>query len=173
VRVIAATNRDLKSEIANGTFREDLFYRLNVFPIRLPPLCKRKDDIPLLVNHFVQKYSAKIGKQVTTVSQKVMERLQAYDWPGNVRELENIIERAVIVCQDSSLKIGDWLPQQGASSAPAELTTLEDAEKAHILKALEFTDWRVSGAKGAARVLGIKPTTLESRMKKLGIRRPT
>jgi transcriptional regulator with GAF, ATPase, and Fis domain len=172
VRVIAATNRNLKNEIAAGTFREDLFYRLNVFPIQLPPLRKRKEDIPLLVHHFVHKYSIKVGKRIETVSQKAMERLQAYHWPGNVRELENIIERAVIVCQNSCLKAGDWLPQKGISSAPAELTTLEEAEKVHILKALEFTEWRISGAKGAAKILGMKPTTLESRMKKPGIRRP-
>ena len=122
VRVIAATNRDLQSEIANGAFREDLFYRLNVFPIQLPPLRKRKDDIPLLVNHFVRKYSTKVGKQIKTVSQKVMERLQTYHWPGNVRELENIIERAIIVCPDSCLKIGDWLPQKPRQNTMARTT---------------------------------------------------
>ena len=169
VRVIAATNRDLDSEIVNGAFREDLFYRLNVFPIQLPPLRTRKDDIPLLVNHFVQKYSTKIGKRIDTVSQKVMGRLQAYHWPGNVRELENIVERAVIVCQGACLKVGDWLPQKDAPPDLSELTTLEEAEKAHILRALESTNWRVSGDKGAAKILGVKRTTLEARMKKLGI----
>jgi len=173
VRVIAATNRDLENEIANGVFREDLFYRLNVFPIHLPPLRKRKEDIPLLMNHFVQKYSTKIGKQIDTVSPKVMERLQVYHWPGNVRELENIIERAVIVSPGKRLEVGDWLPQKNTPPGISELTTLEDAEKAHILKALEFTNWRVSGAKGAARILGLNPQTLISRMKKLGISRPT
>ncbi|MCP4400400.1 MAG: AAA domain-containing protein [bacterium] len=172
VRVIAATNRGLEKEIANGAFREDLFYRLNVFPVQLPPLRKRKDDIPLLVNHFVQKYNTKIGKRVDTVSQKVMERLQTYHWPGNVRELENIVERAVIVCQGNCLKVGDWLPKKDLPPGQPELTTLEDAEKAHILKALEFTEWRISGVRGAAKILGMKPTTLESRMKKLDIRRP-
>ena len=173
VRVIAATKRDLDKEIANGAFREDLFYRMNVFPIHLPPLRKRKDDIPLLANDFVVETHTKVGKRIDTVSQEVMERLQAYHWPGNVRELENIVERAVIVCQGSRLKEGDWLPRKDVPPGLSELTTLEEAEKAHILKVLESTNWRISGPKGAAKILDMKPTTLESRMKKLAINRPT
>lgn len=173
VRVIAATNRDLEQAIENGTFREDLFYRLNVFPIRIPPLRERKQDIPLLVNHFVQEYSTKVGKRIETVSQKVMERLQAYHWPGNVRELENIIERAVIISRGTQLELGDWFSQEKAPSDVSQIATLEEVERAHIIKALQFTRWRVSGAKGAAEILGMNPYTLVSRMKKLGISRPT
>ena len=173
VRIIAATNRDLEQSIKGGTFREDLFYRLNIFPIRIPPLRERKEDIPLLVNHFVQKYSSKVGKRIETVSQKVMERLQAYYWPGNVRELENIIERAVIISRGPHLELDDWFSPKEASSEVSQLATLEEVERAHIVKALQFTRWRVSGTKGAAEILGMNPYTLVSRMKKLEISRPT
>ncbi len=172
VRVIAATNRNLEQAIENGRFREDLFYRLNVFPIHIPPLRERKEDIPLLVNHFVQKYSSKVGKRIETVSQKVSEHLQAYHWPGNVRELENIIERAVIISRGTQLELGDWFSQEKAPSDVSQVATLEEVERAHITKALQFTRWRVSGAKGAAEILGMNPYTLVSRMKKLAIRRP-
>ncbi len=173
VRVIAATNRNLEQAITNGTFREDLFYRLNVFPIHIPPLRERKEDIPLLVNHFVQKYSSKVGKVIKTVSQKIMERLQDYHWPGNVRELENIIERAVIISRGNQLELGDWFSQKEASSEISQIATLKTVERAHIIKALQFSRWRVSGTKGAAEILGMNPYTLVSRMKKLGISRPT
>ncbi len=172
VRVIAATNRNLEQAIANGTFREDLFYRLNVFPLRIPPLRERKEDIPLLVNHFVQKYGSKVGKRIETVSQKVMERLQTYHWPGNVRELENIIELAIIISRGDQLELGDWFSQKEAPSDVSQIATLEEVERAHIIKALQFTRWRVSGAKGAAEILGMNPYTLVSRMRKLGISRP-
>jgi DNA-binding NtrC family response regulator/ligand-binding sensor domain-containing protein len=171
VRVIAATNRNLEEAIKNGKFREDLYYRLNVFPIMIPPLRERKEDIPLLVKHFMEKYSAKAGKQVEMVSQNLIDKLQAYSWPGNVRELENIIERAVIITPGKKLILGDWLPISEAQSEDSDILTLEEIEKKHILRALEKTGWRVSGEKGAAKILGLKSTTLEARMKKLDIGR--
>ena len=170
IRVIAATNRDLKKSMGNGSFREDLYYRLNVFPINVPPLRERKDDIPLLVKIFIQKFSTKVGKQIEKVPQKVMDRLLAYYWPGNVRELENIIECAVIVCQGKRLELGDWLPKTDTPSGISHFSTLEENERQHIIEALEITGWRVSGEKGAAKILGINPKTLESRMKKLIIK---
>ena len=170
-RVIAATNRDLKAEIQHGRFREDLYYRLYVFPITIPPLRERKEDIPLLVNHFVKKYSARTGKKIESVSQHIIDTLGAYPWPGNVRELENVIERAVIVSQGKQLKLDDWLPQPvGELDEPTTLG-LEDMERSHILKVLEQTAWRISGEKGAARILNINASTLRSKMEKLGIKR--
>jgi transcriptional regulator with GAF, ATPase, and Fis domain len=171
VRIIAATNRDLKAEIEKGNFREDLFYRLNVFPITLPPLRERKEDIPLLVNYFVKKHSAKIGRQIETVTQSIINTLQKYHWPGNVRELENIIERALITSKGKKLSLSDWLPKPDIITNNDEIFTLQENEREHIIKALEKTDWRISGENGAAKILGIKRTTLEARMKKLSIRR--
>jgi len=171
VRVIAATNRNLEKAVEKGGFRADLYYRLNVYPIKCPPLREHKEDIPLLVNHFVRKYGAKTGKNIETIPQQVMETLQAYHWPGNVRELENVIERAVIVSQGNQLELGEWLPKAGVSSSKSHISSLEDNEREHIIKALELTGWRVSGEKGAAKILGIKSPTLVSRMKKLGIER--
>ena len=172
VRVITATHRNLEEAVTNGDFREDLFYRLNVFPIICPPLRERKEDIPLLVEHFIGKYSAKTGKKIDTVSHKVMDALQAYDWPGNVRELENIVERAVIVSRETQLELGNWLRESPVSSGPTSIPTLVEKEREHILAVLEQTGWRVRGERGAAELLRIKPTTLESRMKKLKIERP-
>ena len=171
-RVIAATNRDLDQAMKNGTFREDLFYRLNVFPIHVPPLRERKDDIPLLVEHFLRRYCKKTGRSISVIPQKAMDTLQAYPWPGNVRELENIIERAVILSRGTRLELGDWFSSQDVPAGVSEILTLEESERRHILKALELTRWRVSGDKGAAKILRIHPQTLVSRMKKLGIRRP-
>jgi transcriptional regulator with GAF, ATPase, and Fis domain len=171
IRIIAATNRDLEKAIENSSFREDLYYRLNVFPIQAPSLRERKEDIPFLVNHFINKFCKKIGRKIKIIPQKVMDGLLAYDWPGNIRELENIIERAVIVCQGKRLEPGDWLPQKYVPAGASSITTLEEMEKAHILKVLESTRWQVSGEKGAAKILGLNQNTLVSRMKKLGIRR--
>ncbi len=171
VRIIAATNRNLEKAIGNGEFREDLYYRLNVFPITVPPLRERKEDIPLLVGHFIEKYSAKTGKQIHETSQKVMDRLMAYDWPGNIRELENIIERAVVISEGTKLTTGSWIPEKQRNE-PDGMMTLEENERRHILRALKSTNWRVSGDQGAAKILGIKRTTLQARMKKLGIERP-
>jgi transcriptional regulator with GAF, ATPase, and Fis domain len=148
-----------------------LYYRLNVFPIQIPPLRERREDIPLLIPHFVKRYSARAGKKIESIPQEVMDTLLAYRWPGNVRELENIIERAVIISTGPKLMLGDWLPRADSSPAPTTIGTLEESERHHILVALEKTNWRVSGEKGAAKLLGINPKTLESRMKKLEIRR--
>jgi len=171
VRVIAATNRDLAKAVQENQFRSDLFYRLNVFPIRLPPLQERKEDIPLLVRHLVLKYNTKLGKKIEVIPPKIMEALQAYSWPGNIRELENIIERAVIISQGSRLDPGEWLPKPSATLRTSRIPTLEEFEREHIISVLETAGWRVSGEKGAAKLLGMKPTTLEARMKKLGIER--
>jgi transcriptional regulator with GAF, ATPase, and Fis domain len=173
VRVIAATNRNLEQAIIDGTFREDLYYRLNVVPIHIPPLRDRDNDIPLLVEHFIQKYSKKVGKHIDTVTQNVMHILQAYHWPGNVRELENIIERAVILSRGSRLQLGNWFAEKTSEEEePTHFSSLEDAERAHIQRVLEFTQWRVSGENGAAEILDINPQTLYSRMKKLRLKRP-
>jgi DNA-binding NtrC family response regulator/ligand-binding sensor domain-containing protein len=171
VRIIAATNRDLKAEIEKGNFREDLFYRLNVFPIIIPPLRERKEDIPLLVNYFVKKHGARIGRDIESVSQNIINALQTYFWPGNVRELENIIERALITSEGKKLTLSDWLPKHELNINSDEFLTIQDNERQHIIKALEKTDWRISGENGAAKILGIKRTTLEARMKKLNIYR--
>ncbi len=171
VRVIAATNRDLEKAMAAGRFRVDLFYRLNVFPIRIPPLRERPEDVPLLVRYFVAKYGQKLGKVIDTISQPVMQRLAAYRWPGNARELENVIERAVIMSSGPRLDLGDGLSAPAAVPQEARVPTLGELERAHIVTVLESTGWRVSGPRGAARLLGLKPTTLEARMKKLGVKR--
>jgi len=171
VRVIAATNRNLEKAIANEEFREDLYYRLNVFPITIPSLRDRKDDIPLLVNHFIKKFTAKMGKTLNVVPQKTMETLYAYYWPGNIRELENIIERAVIISDGNRLELGDWFPKRESGGSVQMFQTIEEREREQILEALERTHWKVSGTNGAADLLGLKPTTLEARMKKLGISR--
>jgi formate hydrogenlyase transcriptional activator len=171
VRVIAATNRDLLQAVETGAFRSDLFYRLNVFPIRLPPLRERKEDIPLLVRHFAARCGPKVGKRIDTVSRKALDSLMDYEWPGNVRELQNVVERAVILSPGSELVLGDWHPAGASPSRTMARRTLDEVQREHILKVLEATGGRVSGERGAARVLGLKPTTLESRMKKLGIYR--
>ncbi len=171
VRMIAATNRDLEDCIQEGKFRADLFYRLNVFPIRIPPLRERKEDIPLLVKYFVMKYGARFRKNIERIPQITVDALLAYSWPGNIRELENLIERAVILCQSTQLEPGKWLPQPRGIRPESRIPTLEELEKEHILEVLEMSCWRVSGERGAAKLLGLKPTTLEARMRKLGIRR--
>ena len=174
VRVIAATNRNLLQAIEKKEFREDLYYRLNVFPIVCPPLRDRKEDIPLLVKHFCQKHEGKIGRKITNIPAKVMDALMAYNWPGNIRELENIIERAMILSPGGSLEYGEWIPVERISTTTNGNTSaikLEDVEKEHIIEVLKKTGWKVSGEKGAARILGLNPTTLEARMKKMGIKR--
>ena len=174
VRVIAATHNDIPKAIEEREFRPDLYYRLNVFPIHSPALRDRRQDIPLLVRHFVLKYATRMGKPIANIPKQALDALTAYDWPGNIRELANILERSVIVSRGSTLELGDWLAPAARPAAPSpETRTLEDAERAHILEALEKTKWRVSGPSGAAVRLGLKPTTLESRMKKLGIARPS
>jgi len=166
VRVIAATHRDLKKEAALGHFREDLFYRINVFPIEIPPLRERTEDIPLLVWTFVNEFSEKIGRKIQTVTRKSMEALQRYPWPGNVRELRNVIERAVIISPGDVLKI--QLPRLTEADRQATIT-LEEAEYQHILGVLEKTAWRIKGPRGAAEILGLKPSSLYTIMERLGI----
>ena len=163
VRVIAATNRDLAEKVQNGSFRQDLYFRLNVFPIHLPPLRKRVGDIPLLTWAFVREFEKKMGKRIESIPKNTMEALQHYPWPGNVRELRNIIERALIVTSGSQLDL-----QMPEVSEPA-LQTLRGAEYLHIVSVLEKTGWRVKGPRGAAELLGMKPTTLYTTMQRLGI----
>jgi DNA-binding NtrC family response regulator len=172
-RLIAATNRDLETEVEKGTFRQDLFYRLNILPITIPPLRDHVDDIPLLVNHFVTNLNRKTGKTITSIPKKVLDRFMEYHWPGNIRELENIVERGHVLSSGSSLEVGDWLKHgKNEKNGNTDILPLEDNEKHHILKALKQTRWRIRGKGGTAELLQINPTTLESRMKKLGIERP-
>jgi formate hydrogenlyase transcriptional activator len=171
VRIIAATNRNLEEELRKGRFREDLFYRLNVFPINIPPLRQRVEDIPLLVNHFVAKYNKKIGKKIESVSTDTLDTLRKYLWPGNVRELESVIERGVIISQGGSLQVLDLLDafRKTEESAEGDVKVLSLLEQDHIRQVLQKTGWRIDGAKGAALLLGINPSTLRSRMRKYGI----
>ena len=171
VRIIAATNRNLEEEVKNGKFREDLFYRLNVFPITMPPLRQRKEDIPLLVNHFVAKFNKKIGKKIETVSRETLNSLQEYHWPGNVRELESIIERAVIISQGGALQVLDRLENLRKPVEPSEqdFKALVEMEHDHILQVLQKTGWRIEGKNGAAILLGLNASTLRARMRKYGI----
>lgn len=169
VRVIAATNRDLAKEVSQGRFREDLYYRLNVFPLTVPPLRERREDIPLIVWAFVKEYGEKMGRRIESIPRNSMQGLQRYSWPGNVRELKNVVERAVILSKGPGLHVE--VPEIPESEEPKSIMTLKELEKNHIVKTLEKTKWRVSGEKGAARILDINSKTLFFRMKKLGIRR--
>jgi len=171
VRIIAATNRDLQEEVKSGKFREDLFYRLNVFPITMPPLRQRKDDIPLLVNHFIAKFNNKIGKKIESVSKDTLKSLQGHNWPGNVRELESAIERAVIISQGSTLQVLDRFDTSKKADEPAgeEIRSIVELEHDHILWVLQKTSWRIEGRNGAATILGLNASTLRARMRKYGI----
>ena len=169
VRVIAATHRNLEQRIAEDSFREDLFYRLNVFPIRIPPLRERVEDIPLLAWRFVDEFSRAFGKRIDTIPRENMTELQRYSWPGNIRELRNVVERAMIVATGPQLVIA--LPPR-TSAAVKISDRLADVEREHIRSVLETSAWRIRGAGGAADRLGLKPTTLETRMSKLGLKRP-
>jgi formate hydrogenlyase transcriptional activator len=174
-RLIAATNRDLAAMVEEQTFRSDLYYRLNVFPIRVPPLRERPEDIPLLVRHFVQQFSRRIGKHIDAIPSETMNALVAYQWPGNIRELQNVIERAVILSRGPMLKV-PMEELQARVSAPQTVNgkgiraLLDDTERQQILSALEQSNWIVAGPNGAAARLGMKRSTLQSRMQKLGIR---
>jgi PAS domain S-box-containing protein len=173
VRIIAASNRDLEDEVNHGRFRQDLFYRINVFPFTVPPLRHRKEDIPLLVKWFVDRFNRKMDKNITSIPKALIKHLQAYDWPGNVRELENVIERAVITSKVSILKLTDNLVIPAKVRSRAKLKeTLTEVERAQILNTLENTGWKIEGTNGAAGVLGLAPSTLRDRIKKLGIRKP-
>jgi formate hydrogenlyase transcriptional activator len=168
VRIIAATNRNLKMEVDHGTFREDLWYRLNVYPITTPPLRQRKEDIPLLVQHFVATYAKKFNKSISSVSPRTMDEFQAHSWPGNIRELANVIERAVVHTHGDVLQVFDHF-KAVSETVPTE--TLEAVEREYILRTLENTGWRIEGPHGAAKILGLNPSTLRTRMIKLGIQR--
>jgi DNA-binding NtrC family response regulator len=174
VRVIAATNRDLKTAVANGTFRADLFYRLNVFPVEVPPLRERKDDIPLLVRHFTQQFARRMNKVIDTISSATMDALRRYHWPGNIRELQNVIERSVILCETEIFSIDEsWLPQQPFLTEPRtqiELSRRLEAEEMDMIEAaLKESGGRVFGPTGAAAKLGIARSTLESKIRSLKI----
>jgi formate hydrogenlyase transcriptional activator len=196
VRVIAATNRDLQDAVRSGRFRPDLFYRLNVFPIEIPPLRERRADIPQLVMFFLLRFSRKLGKQISAVAPEVMQRLSAYEWPGNIRELQNVIERAVVLCEGSVLEIDlapltavpgqdrEPVPPSGTAEVPSagepagrvdpgttsvDIVSLEEVERRHIVAALESAAGVIHGPKGAAQMLKLHPNTLRSRMEKLGI----
>ena len=174
VRLVAATHRDLVKMVAEGHFREDLFYRLNVFPLVLPPLRERRDDIPRLVRHFTQQFARRMGRRIETIPSAVMDALVRYPWPGNVRELQNVIERAVILSPGPSLQVppGDLQPATTQSAEPTAMAvTLADAEREHIVAALRETGWVVGGPKGAAARLGMKRSLLYWKIKKLGISR--
>jgi formate hydrogenlyase transcriptional activator len=170
-RIVATTNRNLEEEVRRGRFRQDLYYRLNVFPITVPPLRQRKEDIPLLVQAFIERYARKLGKQITSIQKETMKALQDYPWPGNVRELESVLERAVILCPGPVLQLADKLE---ISSLPLSSTvrTMEEMERNQILKTLSETRWRIEGKDGAAAILSLHPSTLRARMHKLGILRP-
>ncbi len=176
LRIIAATNRNLTEEIAAGRFRSDLYYRLNVFPITMPPLRNRKEDIPLLVEHFVAMFARRSGKRIDQIPKPPMERLVDYHWPGNVRELCNVIERASITSPGPELLLSETLSQDsqvshGRVDSPDDFLSLKEMEHRHILKALKTTSWCISGDGGAAKLLNINPFTLRNRMKKLDLKR--
>jgi PAS domain S-box-containing protein len=171
VRVLAATNRDLFREVQEGRFREDLFYRLNVFPVTIPSLRERREDIPFLVKHYLKQVNKKMGKLVNTVPRETMKELMDYPWPGNIRELQNVIEKAVITTRDSILRV-EFVNKLHSSSVP-NVSRLEDVERDHILRILKQNGWQVSGKRGIAAILGINPSTLRFRMKKLGITKPS
>jgi formate hydrogenlyase transcriptional activator len=172
LRLVAATNRDLARMVADGRFRADLYYRLNVFPLVIPPLRERRDDIPPLVRHFTQRFARRMGRRIEAIPGAIMDALVSYPWPGNVRELQNVIERAVILSPGPALQVPLGDLQSAVKQAPAEAVTLAEAEREHILGTLWKTGWVVAGPKGAAARLGMKRSTLQEKMRKLGIFRP-
>ena len=173
MRVIAATHRNLEARVASGDFREDLFYRLNVFPIELPSLRERAEDIPLLARYFAERIAARHGRPACDFSETAIDRLMRYPWPGNVRELENVVERALILSEGATIDERHvMLDEKTARTRPTTaMSTLQEVERRHILGVLETTGWKVSGKGGAAEILDLNPSTLLSRMKKLGIAR--
>jgi transcriptional regulator with GAF, ATPase, and Fis domain len=173
VRVIAATNRDLEAAIATGTFRSDLFYRLSVFPIEVPPLRERKQDIRILLEYFIKRYASKVGKTVTRIEKKTLEQFESYRWPGNIRELQNVIERSVILCEGETFSVDDSWLSRGSVHPPASSGSLAERllaqEKEIIESALTESKGQIAGPMGAAARLGVPPTTLASRIKTLKI----
>ena len=172
VRVIAATNRNLEEEVRKGRFREDLWYRLSIFPITVPPLRERMEDISLLVDFFVDKIAKRLGKSIESIPTSVMNTLQDYQWPGNVRELENVLERAVINSSGPKLRLVDGLKKPHNKDLTTTQKTLEEVERDHMVRVLEQTNWKVSGKNGAAEILGLNRSTLRARIRKLGIHQP-
>jgi formate hydrogenlyase transcriptional activator len=172
VRLVAATNRDLNQMVAEKQFRSDLYYRLNVFPITVPPLRERTADIPVLVRYFAQQYARRMNKRIETIPSEAMHVLSGYAWPGNVRELENFIERAVILSQGAQLQVPVAELAKAKGMVPSGIATLETAEREHIERALREANWIIGGPAGAATRLGMKRTTLQSKLQKLGISRP-
>ncbi|MBW2407039.1 MAG: sigma 54-interacting transcriptional regulator, partial [Deltaproteobacteria bacterium] len=170
-RIIAATNRNLEEEVRKGRFRDDLWYRLNIFPITMPPLRDRMEDIPLLVDFYVKKISKRMGKSIEIIPMSVMDALQNYLWPGNVRELENVLERAVINSSGPKLRLVDELKKPFKDLSTSQ-KTLEAVERDHIIRVLEQTQWKVSGKNSAAEILGLNRSTLRARMRKFDIRKP-
>lgn len=172
VRVIAATNRDLEAMVKEGKFRSDFFYRLNVFPLILPPIRERREDIPLLTGYFIRKYVSKLGKEIKSISREAIEILKGYSWPGNIRELENVIERAMVLSTGGTLEINENFIGTSLDIPSKDDTPLilEDVEREHIIKILNHTGWCIHGDKGAAKILGLNPSTLRTRMDKLGIK---
>ncbi len=173
VRLVAATNQNLTQMVADKEFRSDLYYRLNVFPITVPPLRERPQDIPLLVLYFAQHYARRMRRRIETIPAETLAALSHYHWPGNIRELENLIERSVILSQGPDLRVPLGELKAQATVAPNGVATLEAAEREHILRALREAHWVIGGPTGAAAHLGMKRTTLQSRMRKLGISRRT
>jgi formate hydrogenlyase transcriptional activator len=173
VRLVAATNRDLTQMVAGKEFRSDLYYRLNVFPLTVPALRDRREDVPLLVRYFAQKFARRMNKTIDSISSEGMAALSRYDWPGNIRELENLIERAVILSKSAMLHIPLAELRDRAEESPQPVATLVAAEREHILRILKETNWVIGGRSGAAARLGMKRTTLQSKMQRLDISRPS
>jgi len=171
VRIIAATNRNLIDEVKAGRFRRDLYYRLNVFPITMPPLRDRRCDVPSLARHLIGRLARKHERRIEAVPAPVLETLTAYDWPGNVRELENVLERAIITAPGTTLELHEALTPETSPAFAATTTLMVDIERTHILRMLDANEWRIEGPQGAARALGLKPSTLRSRMRRLGVKR--
>jgi formate hydrogenlyase transcriptional activator len=166
--MIAATNRDLEAAVREGAFREDLYYRLNVFPIKIPPLRERREDVPALIESFVKEFAKALGKSIESIDKRSIDALRLYEWPGNIRELRNAVERAVILSNAPLLRIST--PKSSANGGNVSLS-MEDNEREHLRKVLEMTGWRIRGKDGAAEILDVKPTTLESRLTKLNLLR--
>jgi transcriptional regulator with GAF, ATPase, and Fis domain len=176
VRIIAATNRDLHREMHAGRFRSDLYYRLSTFPIEIPPLRDRREDIPLLASYFVSHRGKALGKDIASIPQATMDALMAYDWPGNVREFQNVCDRAIILSPGSELVLPEALAPAQAPRSDARRSTMKDLEsieRQHIFEVLEECGWKIKGEGNAASRLGLKPSTLRARMKRLGIERPS
>ena len=171
VRLICSSTQDLPKAVEAGFFREDLYYRLNVFPIHSIPLRERKEDIPVLVRFFCEKFGTKMGRKITDIPQKVIDQLMAYNFPGNVRELENLIERGVITSREGKLNLGNWFKPKRQRVKKQNFLSFEEMQRQYITEVLLHTHWRVSGENGAAKILGMRPTTLYSKIERLGIKR--